>query len=86
MPTYAVQWAAMRDAARRGCRDYDLWGVPPTADDANHPWHGLWQVKSGFNGELVEYCGAWDLVLAPWASRVGGLAAQARRMARRLRP
>jgi lipid II:glycine glycyltransferase (peptidoglycan interpeptide bridge formation enzyme) len=85
MPTYAVQWAAMRDAARRGCRDYDLWGVPPTPDDPSHPWHGLWQVKSGFNGEQVAYCGAWDLVLSPWA-RVGGLASQARRMARRLRP
>jgi hypothetical protein len=85
MPTYAVQWAAMRDAARRGCRDYDLWGVPPTPDDPDHPWHGLWQVKSGFNGALVEYCGAWDLVLAPWASRVGSLASRARRVARRLR-
>jgi hypothetical protein len=86
MPTYAVQWAAMRDAASRGCRDYDLWGVPPTPDDPGHPWHGLWQVKSGFNGALVEYCGAWDLVLAPWASRVDSLASRARRMARRLRP
>jgi lipid II:glycine glycyltransferase (peptidoglycan interpeptide bridge formation enzyme) len=85
MPSYAVQWAAMRDAAGRGCRDYDLWGVPPSPDDTNHPWHGLWQMKSGFNGELVEYCGAWDLVLSQWASRVDGLASQARRMARRLR-
>lgn len=85
MPTYAVQWAAMRDAARCGCRDYELWGVPPTADDPGHPWHGLWQFKNGFNGRLVEFCGAWDLVLSPWASRVDGVAAQARRMARRLR-
>jgi lipid II:glycine glycyltransferase (peptidoglycan interpeptide bridge formation enzyme) len=75
----------MLDAARAGCRDYDLWGVPPTPDDPGHPWHGLWQFKSGFNGELVEYCGAWDLVLSPWASRVDGLATQARRMARRFR-
>ncbi|HEY7202043.1 MAG TPA: peptidoglycan bridge formation glycyltransferase FemA/FemB family protein [Candidatus Dormibacteraeota bacterium] len=85
MPTYAVQWAAMRAAAENGCRDYDLWGVPPTPGDANHPWHGLWQFKNGFGGELVEYCGAWDLVLSPWASRVDGLATQARRVARRLR-
>ncbi|HEY4027148.1 MAG TPA: peptidoglycan bridge formation glycyltransferase FemA/FemB family protein [Candidatus Dormibacteraeota bacterium] len=85
MPAYAVQWAAMRDAAESGCRDYDLWGVPPTPDDPSHPWHGLWQFKNGFNGDLVEYCGAWDLVLSPWASRVDGVAAQARRVARRLR-
>jgi len=85
MPTYAVQWAAMRAAAESGCLDYDLWGVPPTPDDPHHPWHGLWQFKHGFGGELVEYCGAWDLVLSPWASRVDGLAAGARRVARRLR-
>lgn len=85
MPAYAVQWAAMLGAARAGCRDYDLWGVPPTPDDSSHPWHGLWQFKSGFDGELVEYCGAWDLVFSPWASRVDGLATRARRVARRFR-
>jgi hypothetical protein len=85
MPTYAVQWAAMRAAAEAGCRDYDLWGIPPTPDDPSHPWHGLWQFKSGFNGEVLEYCGAWDLVLSAWASRADTLASHARRMARRLR-
>lgn len=64
MPTYAVQWAAMRDARAAGCLDYDLWGVPPN-DDPNHPWHGLWQFKTGFGGEFVAYCGAWDLTLRP---------------------
>jgi lipid II:glycine glycyltransferase (peptidoglycan interpeptide bridge formation enzyme) len=85
MPTYAVQWAAMREAARAGCRDYDLWGVPPDPTDASHPWHGLWQFKAGFGGVPVEYCGAWDLVLSPLASRLDDLAAGARRTARRLR-
>jgi lipid II:glycine glycyltransferase (peptidoglycan interpeptide bridge formation enzyme) len=84
-PTYAVQWAAMRDAAEVGCRDYDLWGMPP-APDPSHPWHGLWQFKTGFGGDLVEYCGAWDLVLAPVAARIDELAAGARKLARRLRP
>ena len=36
MPTYAVQWEAMRAAARAGCRDYDLWGMPPE-NDPDHP-------------------------------------------------
>lgn len=65
MPSYAVQWTAMRAAAAAGCVDYDLWGVPPNGDDPNHPWHGLWQMKAGFNGTFVEYAGAWDLVLSP---------------------
>jgi lipid II:glycine glycyltransferase (peptidoglycan interpeptide bridge formation enzyme) len=66
MPTYAVQWAAMLDAAAGGCAEYDLWGVPPSEDPA-HPWHGLWQFKTGFGGSLVAYAGAWDLVLNPAA-------------------
>lgn len=86
MPAYAAQWAALRDAARCGCRDYDLWGVPPSPDDAKHPWRGLWQFKAGFGGDLVEYCGAWDLVLTPWADRIDGLTRGARRLAGRLRP
>lgn len=85
MPAYAVQWAAMQDAARCGCSDYDLWGVPPRADDTEHPWHGLWQFKAGFNGRLVEYCGAWDLVLSPWAARMDDVARDVRRAARAVR-
>jgi len=85
MPAYAVQWAAMSDAARCGCRDYDLWGVPPSAADTDHPWHGLWQFKSGFGGDVVEYSGAWDLVLSEWADRMDSLARGARGLAGRLR-
>jgi hypothetical protein len=84
MPTYAVQWAAMVDAYQAGCRDYDLWGIPPSRDPS-HPWHGLWQFKSGFGGRVVEYCGVWDLVLSPVAARLDHLATRARRAARRLR-
>jgi peptidoglycan pentaglycine glycine transferase (the first glycine) len=85
MPTYAVQWAAMRAAAEAGCRDYDLFGIPPPDAAPSHPWQGLVQFKSGFGGEAVALCGAWDLVLSPLAARVAGLAAGARRTARRLR-
>jgi FemAB family len=81
MPTYAAQWAAMRAAAAAGCRDYDLWGMPPTSDDPEHPWHGLWQFKAGFSGQLVRYCGAWDLVLSPLGARLGRTA---ERVTRRL--
>jgi len=62
MPTYAVQWAAIRHAAAAGCSGYDFWGVPP-GGDPSHPWAGLWQFKTGFGGALVDYAGAWDLVL-----------------------
>jgi lipid II:glycine glycyltransferase (peptidoglycan interpeptide bridge formation enzyme) len=71
MPTYLLQWEAMRWARRRGCTTYDLWGVP----DADRPslesqfesrGDGLWGVyrfKRGFGGELVRSIGAWDYPL-----------------------
>jgi lipid II:glycine glycyltransferase (peptidoglycan interpeptide bridge formation enzyme) len=83
MPTYAVQWEAMRAAARAGCHDYDLWGIPP-GNDPGHPWHGLWQFKSGFGGAMVEFCGAWDLELAPLRARAGDVADRLASARRRL--
>ena len=69
MPAYAAQWAAIREAAAAGCRSYDFWGVPPDGDPA-HPWAGLWQFKTGFGGTLIDYAGAWDLVLDRRAERL----------------
>lgn len=71
MPTYAVQWAAIRDAIAAGCASYDFWGVPPDPDP-EHPWYGLWQFKTGFGGAMVEYAGAWDLVIDRAGERILG--------------
>jgi hypothetical protein len=77
-PVYAAKWAAIQGAIRAGCRDYDLWGVPP-GPDKTHPWYGLWEFKAGFNGELVEYVGCWDLVLGELRHGVGEATERARR-------
>jgi peptidoglycan pentaglycine glycine transferase (the first glycine) len=82
-PVYAAKWAAIQGAIRAGCRDYDLWGVPP-GSDKTHPWYGLWEFKAGFNGELIEYCGCWDLVLGELRHGVGEATERARRRLGRL--
>ncbi|MGH7912149.1 MAG: lipid II:glycine glycyltransferase FemX [Candidatus Dormibacteraceae bacterium] len=69
-PTYALQWAAMQDAWAAGCTTYDLWGVPPSAEPG-HPWHGLWQFKTGFRGAFVTYCGAWEYPIGGWRAGLG---------------
>ena len=28
MPNHALQWAGLTWATERGCRTYDLWGIP----------------------------------------------------------
>jgi peptidoglycan pentaglycine glycine transferase (the first glycine) len=73
MPTYLLQWEAMRWARSRGCVTYDLWGVPDE-DEATLESHfkerddGLWGVyrfKRGFGGQIVRHIGAWAQVFSP---------------------
>jgi peptidoglycan pentaglycine glycine transferase (the first glycine) len=73
MPTYALQWEAMRWARARGCAHYDLWGVPDADSETLEAGFetrsdGLWGVyrfKRGFGGRLARTVGAWDRVYAP---------------------
>ena len=78
MPTYLLQWEAMKWAKARGCEDYDLWGVPDedevTLESNFETRHdGLWGVyrfKRGFGGELKRAAQALDRVYNPllyWA-------------------
>jgi lipid II:glycine glycyltransferase (peptidoglycan interpeptide bridge formation enzyme) len=65
MPTYALQWEAIKYAKAAGCTAYDLLGIPPT-DDPKHPLHGLYRVKTGFGGKVVHRAGCWDFPLKPF--------------------
>src|SRR3989442_7947963 len=66
-------WTAIKAAAEAGCRDYDLWGVPPPDASPLHPWHGLGVFKAEFGGAEVAYAGAWELVLSGAGSKLLGL-------------
>jgi lipid II:glycine glycyltransferase (peptidoglycan interpeptide bridge formation enzyme) len=78
-------WAAIHAAAEAGCRDYDLWGVPPPGAGPDHPWHGLGFFKAEFGGEEVAYPGAWELVLSETGARLIALEKKARRGIRGLK-
>ncbi|TMD00472.1 MAG: peptidoglycan bridge formation glycyltransferase FemA/FemB family protein [Chloroflexi bacterium] len=71
-------WTAIKAAAEAGCRDYDLWGVPPPDASPVHPWHGLGVFKAEFGGAEVAYAGAWELVLSGAGSKLLGLERKAR--------
>ncbi len=64
MPTYALQWEAIRMAREGGCTSYDLFGVPPLPDP-DHPMFGLYQFKTGFSDCLLERWGTWDVPFRP---------------------
>ena len=78
MPTYILQWEAMKWAKARGCEEYDLWGVPDEEEtileaEFEKRHDGLWGVyrfKRGFGGELKRATQAMDRVYNPllyWA-------------------
>jgi lipid II:glycine glycyltransferase (peptidoglycan interpeptide bridge formation enzyme) len=74
MPTYLLQWEAMKWAKAHGCEEYDLWGVPDEDEsmlEANFEKRndGLWGVyrfKRGFGGELKRAVQAMDKVYNPF--------------------
>ncbi len=78
MPTYLLQWQAIRWAKARGCDEYDLWGVPDENEETleaqfESRHDGLWGVyrfKRGFGGQVKRAAQALDRVYNPllyWA-------------------
>jgi lipid II:glycine glycyltransferase (peptidoglycan interpeptide bridge formation enzyme) len=59
MPTYLLQWEAMKRAKARGCTVYDLWGAPDVFDESDSMW-GVYRFKEGLGGKVVRTLGAWD--------------------------
>jgi peptidoglycan pentaglycine glycine transferase (the first glycine) len=78
-------WVAMKACAEAGCRDYDLWGVPPPGAGPEHPWFGLGFFKAEFGGTEVALAGAWELVLSETGSRLLALEKNARQHIRKLK-
>lgn len=62
MPTYALQWEAIKQSKLYGCTEYDMFGVSP-GSQRSHPMFGLYQFKTGFGGEIFHHLGCWDYVL-----------------------
>ena len=78
-------WSAISSAAEAGCKDFDLWGVPPPDAGPSHPWHGLGFFKSEFGGEEIAYPGAWELVLSTGGARLLGMERKTRAFIRGLK-
>lgn len=61
---HATLWAAIQEAKKRGCMEFNFWGVSPS-EKSEHPWAGLSRFKRGFGGEERKYLRAQDLPLTP---------------------
>ncbi len=58
---YLIQWAAIKEAKRRGLKRYNFWGV---ADDPSHRYYSLSIFKRGFGGYDFNYLHAHDFVIS----------------------
>lgn len=56
----ALVWTAMREAKKKLCSYFDLYGVAPLDAGEHHPWRGLTKFKENFGGKRVNYIGAYD--------------------------
>lgn len=65
MPTYLLQWEAIRRAKQLGCKIYDMWGAPDEFDQGDPLW-GVYRFKTGFGGRVRRTIGAWDKPLRPF--------------------
>lgn len=63
MAPYLLQWEAIKWAKNKGANSYDMVAVPPKSDlnDTKHMQYGLYLFKRGFNEEVTEFVGCWDL-------------------------
>jgi len=59
MATPLLQWEQIKEAKKRGCVEYDFWGI-----DENK-WPGVTRFKKSFNGKEITYLGAYDLIFQP---------------------
>lgn len=80
---YLIQWKAIQEAIKRGCKRYNFWGVV-RPDETKHRFYGVSVFKRGFRGEDVEYLHAHDLVVKKSKYLKNFAIESARKKARRL--
>jgi len=59
MAPHLLQWKQINEAKKRGCTEYDFWGID------EKKWPGVTRFKNGFGGQEIFYPGAHDLVFQP---------------------
>ena len=69
MPTYLLQWEAIKKAKAKNCSTYDLWGAPNILSKEDSMW-GVYRFKIGLGGTTIGTIGAWDYILQPLPHKI----------------
>ena len=71
------------DAAEKGQKTFDFWGIAPENAPKDHPWQGFTSFKKTFAGTEVDYAGTYDLILNPSKYRLYSLLRKINRLIRK---
>lgn len=63
-------WEIMKWAKHNGISSFDLWGALGPEPDPHDPWYGFHRFKQGYNPELIEFAGSFDVILSPFLYRL----------------
>ena len=63
MHSNLVAWEAIKLAKKEGGKYFDMWGALGKNPNEKDPWYGFHRFKAGYGGRLIEYPGAYDLVV-----------------------
>lgn len=80
---YALQWAAIKEAKRRGLKRYNFWGVTKP-EQTEHRFYGVSIFKRGFGGFEVEYLHAQDLIISKSKYLINSLVENVRKRLRKV--
>ncbi|MBD3330870.1 peptidoglycan bridge formation glycyltransferase FemA/FemB family protein [Candidatus Peregrinibacteria bacterium] len=64
MAPYLLQWTAIKEARRRGCKVYDFLGIAPSGS-VHHPWAGVTEFKKKFGGKEVSFAPTREYAFKP---------------------
>ena len=70
MPNYLIQWEMIKWAIETGCTVYDFQGISGDTENENDHLYGLYRFKRGFNGQVDELPGEFDIIYRPFAMKM----------------
>lgn len=59
-------WEIAKWGKQNGYKQFDLWGAIGPNPNPNDPWYGFHRFKAGYNPELIEFIGSFDLIINPF--------------------
>lgn len=70
--SHLLQWRMIEWAKSRGAKLHDFCGSPPSDQIKNpdHPYAGFGRFKLGFNKEVTDFIGTYDIALRPFRYKI----------------